>query len=201
MIADVTWAAGLGAVGAIATPIVVTVFGFLISKRLKAIEAKQWRNQELISARLGYYREIEEPLNDIYCYFSYIGTWKDPTPPEIIETKRSLDRTFHTLSPFFSPAVVQAYNRFMQLCFQTHGGWGVDAKLKTSFKRRRQCFPNGWLDEWDAMFIYSSDVPTPKDVIRGIKDAYNDTLAYLVSDIQITNARTDYSTVREVLSS
>lgn len=199
MIASVTWAAGLSAIGAVATPIVVTIIGFVVSRRLKRIELKQWHSQELITARLGYYREIAEPLNDLYCYFTYIGTWKKYTPPDIIETKRSLDRTFHTLSPFFSVEVVKSYNDFMDLCFQTFGRWGADAKLKTSFKRRREV-DSQWLPEWDNMFVYSSAQPTPPEVLERIKTAYNETLAHLVGDIEITTARTDYSTARIVLN-
>lgn len=199
MIASVTWAAGLGAIGAVITPLVVAILGSVISRRLRQIELKQWHSQELITARLGYYREIAEPLNDLYCYFTYIGTWKSHTPPEIIETKRSLDRTFHTLSPFFSVAVVKSYNDFMDLCFETLGRWGADAKLKTGFRRRRDVHPE-WSSEWEKMFVYSSSEPTPPEVLERIKAAYNEILAHLVGDIEITAARTDYSTARLVLN-
>lgn len=199
MVSSVTWAAGLGAIGAVITPIVVAILGLVISGRLKRIELKQWHSQELIAARLGYYREIAEPLNDLYCYFTYIGTWKNHTPPDIIEIKRSLDRTFHTLSPFFSVTVVKSYNDFMDLCFQTFGRWGADAKLKTSVRRRKEGYP-AWLPEWDEMFVYSSVEPTPPEVLERIKTAYNETLAHLVGDIEITAARTDYSTARIVLN-
>src|SRR4051812_34034144 len=92
---DVTWAEALTAVGAIVTPIAVAVIGYGISTQLKRIEERRWRSQELIAARLRFYREIAEPLNDLMCYFTFIGTWKEHTPPEVVAVKRALDRTFH----------------------------------------------------------------------------------------------------------
>lgn len=105
---NVTWAAALSALGSVITPFVVAAIGFLLSRQIKRVEARQWRNQELIAARLGYYREIAEPLNDLMCYFTFIGTWKELSPPQVIDRKRSLDRTFHTLAPFFSVEVARS---------------------------------------------------------------------------------------------
>jgi hypothetical protein len=50
------------------------------------------------------------------------------------------------------------------------------------------------------MFVYSSSEPTPPEVLERIKAAYNEILAHLVGDIEITAARTDYSTARLVLN-
>jgi hypothetical protein len=196
--AEVTWAAGLSAVGAVTTPFVVAAIGFLLSRQLKRIEARQWRSQELISARLDFYREIAEPLNDLMCYFTFIGTWKEKTPPEITELKRSLDRTFHTLAPFFSVEVVRAYDSFMDLCFEVFGEWGADARLKTNFRRRRDAAVERWQPEWDSMF--TADDPIPPERLEQIKASYNEVLARLVGDIQLTIARTDYATARVVLN-
>lgn len=197
---DVTWAAALSAIGAVVTPLAVVAIGFLLNRHLKRIEARQWRSQELITARLKYYREIAEPLNDLVCYFTFIGTWKDWTPPDVVEMKRSLDRTFHTLSPFFSVEVVHAYGTFMDLCFETFGMWGADAKLKTSYRRRKTVGSVPWQPTWETMFTYAPDDSVQPEDLELIKSSYNEVLAHLVGDIELTNARTDYATARVVLN-
>lgn len=154
---EVSWATGLSAVGAVTTPFAVAVVGYVVSRQLKALEARQWRSQELIAARLGFYREIAEPLNDLMCYFTFIGRWKELTPPDVVALKRSLDKTFHTLSPFFSRDVERSYNEFMDLCFDTFGSWGADARLKTSCRRRQAVKSEEWLSSWNAMFAYEAD--------------------------------------------
>jgi hypothetical protein len=198
--AEVTWVDVLSAVGAVSTPFAVAAIGFLLSRQLKRIEAQQWRSQELIAARLRYYREIAEPLNDLMCYFTFIGMWKKWTPPEIIDFKRTLDRTFHTLAPFFSVDVVRAYGSFMDLCFEVFGEWGADARLKTSFRRRREAAGEEWRSEWEFMFSYSVDDSPPPERLEEIKASYNEVLARLVGDIQLTIARTDYATASVVLN-
>jgi hypothetical protein len=198
--ADVTWAQALTAVGAVVTPLAVVVIGFILNRQLKRIEARQWRSQELITARLTYYREIAEPLNDLMCYFTFIGTWKDWTPPDVVGMKRSLDRTFHTLSPFFSVEVVHAYTTFMDHCFDTFGAWGADAKLKTSYRRRQSVCREPWQADWESMFTYKLDETVPPEELEQVKSSYNEVLAHLVGDIELTNARTDYATARVVLN-
>jgi hypothetical protein len=200
ILASVNWATAVTAVGAVVTPIAVAVIGFLLSKQLGRIEERQWRNQELIGARLGYYREIAEPMNDLMCYFTFIGAWKNRTPPEVVELKRSLDRTFHTLVPFFGVEVARAYNAFMDQCFQTFGSWGADAKLKTSYRRRREAAGDSWREQWGDMFTYSPDELVLPATLEQIKLSYNEVLARLVGDIEITIARTDYATARVVLN-
>jgi hypothetical protein len=178
----------------------VAIIGVFLNGRLKQIEAQQWRGQELISARLGYYREIAEPLNDLMCYFTFIGSWKEWTPPEIVALKRSLDRAFHTLSPFFGVEVVHAYETLMELCFQTFGQWGADAKLKTSCRRRKSAGTAPWNPEWDVLFVFDLENAMPSEHLEQIKVAYNEVLARLVGDIQLTSARTDYASARVVLN-
>ena len=123
---------------AILVPIVVVAFGYVISRRLRKLESQQWRSQELIAARLRYYREIAEPLNDLMCYFTFIGPWKKLTPPDVISLKRSLDKTFYTLVPFFDVNTKKSYDRFMDLCFASYGRWGEDARLRPASPKGKQ---------------------------------------------------------------
>jgi hypothetical protein len=67
---------------AVAVPVVVAVVGYRLSRRLKLWEASQWRNQELIKARLQYYGQLAPMINDVMCYLTFIGRWKELTPPQ-----------------------------------------------------------------------------------------------------------------------
>src|SRR5262245_64621297 len=106
--------------------------------QLKKWEANQWRNQELIKARLEYYKVLVPKWNDLMCYFTFIGSCKDLAPPQVIEFKRTLDREFYCAAPLFSDGVLTAYNEFMGACFETFGSWGSNARLRTGFGRRRE---------------------------------------------------------------
>ena len=45
-------------VAAVSVPLVVAVVGYELNRRLKQYEASQWRNQELIKARLQYFGQL-----------------------------------------------------------------------------------------------------------------------------------------------
>ena len=184
----VTWAEGLGAIGSLITPFALVAVGYFVNRRLKAIEAQQWRSQELQAARLRYYREIAEPLNDLMCYFVFVGSWKEQTPPQVIDIKRSLDRTFHTLVPFFSVDVVHAYNDFMDRRFATFGEWGADARAASS-STPTICAHGSLEPLVDVMFAYADEDGVPPEELEGIKRAYNEVLARLVNDIDLMAAR------------
>ena len=66
---------------ALAIPIVVAFLGYKLNRRAKELEVSQWRNQELIKARLSYYQSLAPRLNDLLCYFTFIGKWKELTHP------------------------------------------------------------------------------------------------------------------------
>jgi hypothetical protein len=72
------------------TPLVVAGVGIYIYRLSKRFEHLQWRNQKLVEKRLSIYDDIAPLLNDNLCYFTYVGTWKTKTPPEVIASKRKL---------------------------------------------------------------------------------------------------------------
>lgn len=86
------------AVSAVSVPIVVAVIGYKLNQRLKLYEASQWRNQELIKARLQYFDQLAPMLNDLMCYLTFVGRWKELTPPDVIALKRDIDRLFYIRS-------------------------------------------------------------------------------------------------------
>jgi hypothetical protein len=62
-------------------------------------------------------------VNDLLCYFTYVGVWRDFDPPDIVALKRKIDRMIHINGPLFSGKFFSACMDFQNLCFETYGGW------------------------------------------------------------------------------
>jgi hypothetical protein len=182
------WTDIVSALGAVITPLLVLVIGIFINGNVRRLEQQEWRNQELIEARLERYDGVATPLNQILCYFTYIGTWKDFTPPEIVQLKRDLDMKFFIAAPLFSPQVKKRYERFMKLCFKPFGPWGRDAKLRTKVPNRRKPFGNKWQPGWDDMFEVRDDVFLSGKQLEEIRDAYNDLIVLFMADVGLAGS-------------
>jgi hypothetical protein len=180
------------AIATLAVPVVVAVMAGRFNNQLKKWEANQWRNQELIRARLEYYRVLVPKLNDLMCYFTFIGSWKEMSPQSAIELKRTLDREFYCAAPLFGETVARAYGDFMAECFETFGTWGRDARLRTGFGRRREAAGASWEPAWEAMFSNDGATPITQAELTQIRDGYNALIATFAMDIELNVARDRY---------
>jgi hypothetical protein len=189
-----TASAAATALGALAVPVVVAVMAARFNRQLKRWEANQWRNQELIRARLEYYRQLVPKLNDLLCFFDYIGAWQDLTPPAVLGLKRTLDKEFHCAKPLFSGAVGMAYYSFMDLCFATFGGMGTSAKFRTGFGHRREALGQLWSTEWESMFSLTDREATGAER-KAMRDAYDELISTFANDIELTSSRQRYVTI------
>lgn len=180
------------ALATLAVPIVVAVMAGRFNTQLKKWEASQWRNQELIKARLEYYRELVPRLNDLMCYLTFIGSWKEHTPTAVVQSKRVLDRTFYCAAPLFSAEVQEAYSAFMADCFEIYGAWGDDARLRTGFGRRREVAGAAWDESWEKLFSYPIAQPIPPESIAGIRNSYNRLISAFARDVELNAPRDGY---------
>jgi len=144
-------------------PGALAVFGVYIHRVTKRFEHVQWRSQKLIEKRLAVYDDLAPQLNDLLCYFTYVGSWKELDPPNAVGLKRTVDKKMYLAAPLFSEEFFAACMAFQGLCFATYTGWGRDASLRTRFERRRDARPKDWNAEWEACF--SSD-PTEPPLVR-----------------------------------
>ncbi|MBS1833508.1 MAG: hypothetical protein JST65_12365 [Acidobacteria bacterium] len=151
----------------ICTPLVVAIVGYWLSLRLKQIEQTNWGNQKLVERRIQFYVDVVPLLNDLLCYMTYVGSWKELAPDEVVAAKRKLDRAFYVYSPLFPPGLMSRYIHFVNCCFRTFTGWGSNARLRTDFFRRKATRKD-WVPEWEALFA-------PDDVLElpEIQAAYN----------------------------
>ena len=69
----------------ILTPAIIGILGVRFNRRLKELEHRQWTSQKVIEKRIQVYDSLVPHLNGIMCYFTYIGEWKDLTPPEVLK--------------------------------------------------------------------------------------------------------------------
>lgn len=150
------------------TPLIVLIIGWWINRSLKRFEYFQWANQKVVEKRLSVFDELAPLLNDLLCYFTFIGCWKDLTPLEVIQLKRKIDRIAHINAPLFSKEFINRYYDFVNLCYSTYSGWGEDAKLLTFSERRKAAAGALWDVKWTDCFANKSDCPDP----QAVKSAY-----------------------------
>ena len=140
----------------ILTPVTIVFLGYIFNRMIRKLEQARWANQKVIEKRIVVFDKVAPKLNDLYCYFRYIGNWKELSPVDIIAAKRMLDKEMHVYSPLFSPRLMKLYGQFMDLCFRVYSGVGKDARLQTSINSpdgdRRAVFPGEWVDAWEDMF-------------------------------------------------
>jgi hypothetical protein len=170
----------------VATPVAVVLLGIWVGRATRRVEASQWVNQKLIEKRISLLDQVLPDLNDMYCYYSWVGNWKELSPAAIIERKRKLDRTFFANQPFFTAGALEAYLGFSQALFKTYSEPGEDARLRTGTEsndgNRKTSYPGTWEPEWTAMFTKPGERVNRKTVAS----KYRHVLAVLGSEIDIT---------------
>ncbi|MBV9992235.1 MAG: hypothetical protein JOZ72_13205 [Alphaproteobacteria bacterium] len=167
------------------TPVTVALLGIYINRALKRFELAQWRSQKLVEKRLQIYDSIAPDLNDLLCYFTYRGAWRDFDPPQIVALKRKIDKSVNLAVPLFSEDFHQACTEFLGLCFKTFTGWGKDAKLKTKYHRRRESRTD-WRNEWANCFANDDEAIEPSQIAA----SYKHVMAVFARDIGVNNALT-----------
>jgi hypothetical protein len=133
-------------------------------------------------ANRAVYDDLAPQLNDLFCYFIFVGCWKELTPPDVVTMKRKIDKTVYLAAPLFPPEFFVACNNFLGLCFATFQGWGVDARLRTLPKRRRAAASSSWDPSWDACF--SKDPTDPPE----IRNAYKNIMTIFAREIGLNPA-------------
>lgn len=185
------WTDVVQAIGAILVPVVVAVLVYVLTR-------SQSRSEELVRARLEYYKALAPDLNRLMCYITFIGGWRDDSPDKIVDLKRRLDSNFYCAAPLFSREVLEAYEKLMELSFETFGPWGTDARIKSSASRRRQYWRgqggNPWQAEWNNYFALKDTDEISRGTLMQYRQAYDKLLAAAVRDIDLTRTRARYTT-------
>lgn len=163
------------------TPAAIAIFGVYIHRVMQRFEDHQWRSQKLIEKRLSIYDDIAPLFNDLLCYFTYVGCWKELKPPDIVDLKRKIDRKIYLAAPLFPKEFFQACQELQESCFSAYSGWGKDAQLRTNWKRRKEA-DAGWQNEWERYF---TDVKAVTDPAK-VKVAYDIVMQMFADSIGVT---------------
>ena len=150
------------------TPVVVLLLGIWISRLARRLEELQWANRTIVEWRIKVYDEVATLLNDLSCYYTFVGNWKDLNPPQVVSLKRDLDKKIHTAAPLFSKKFLSLYFTFIHACFETYTGWGKDARLRTPINRHREAAGDHWRKEWEELFSPAERCEAPS----AIRSAY-----------------------------
>lgn len=190
MLQLVAWTESLTAIGGVATPLIVLIIGIVLATR-------QSRNEELLKARIEDFRRLIPDLNTLMCYMTFIGIWRDQSPPEIIDLKRRLDQHFYCAAPLFSSAVSDAYSTFLDACFATFGNWGEDALIRSGPFRRKEAWRREgckWSADWNSMFTRSDTDAIPASELQAIRVQYDKLVVALAVDLKLSRTSSSYTT-------
>jgi len=171
------------------TPISVALIGIWLARTARRIEAKKWLNQKLIEKRISIISDALPVLNDLYCYFLFIGNWQTVSPPELLNLKRSLDRLLYSNRAFLSYDAMEAYQEYISLLFEVYSSPGTNARLRTRIRGphgdRQAVYPSEWLSEWSSYFASSKEAIPAAPSIR---NKYDKLLICLGADIGANNS-------------
>jgi hypothetical protein len=140
------------------TPLLLVVLGVVVSRAARRVEQAQWASRRLIERRIELYDQLAPLLNDLFCFFTFVGSFKAIDPPRVVDLKRELDKIFYVNRYLFGESFCKAYEDFMSLCFMTYYGAGQDAKLRAAFDRQREMRgnPAEWKADWAGLFTGES---------------------------------------------
>ena len=169
-------------VGAL-TPITVVVLGVLFTRASRRIEQVQWANQTVVTHRLNVFDKLAPGLNQLLCFATFVGSWKEIDPRKAIAIKRDLDQTMYANKVLFSDELFAAYHRFMTVLFAMFSTTGADAKVRapieSNWGSRRDL---RWWD--DAMSdLFTDDAASVKE----IQDAYDELSQQFRADLYVTS--------------
>ena len=156
--------------------ILATAFGVVFLIRLRSIDDALWQSRLIIYKRLEIYDQIAPDLNRTYCFRRLLGYWKEISPPDLIATKRRLDRAVNINRHLLSEEFYRAYLDFMGVTFRTFTGPGEDAKIRAvvvhDLGDRRVHTAYDWDEAYEWMFD-AEDMPTDYQVDEAYMQAMN----------------------------
>lgn len=156
--------------------LIATGLGVAFLIRLRSIDDALWQSRLIIYKRLEIYDQIAPDLNRIYCFRRLLGYWKEISPPDLIATKRRLDRAVNINRHLLSEEFYRAYLDFMGLTFRTFTGPGEDAKIRAvvvhELGDRRVHAAYGWDEAYEWMFD-AEDLPTDYQIDEAYMQAMN----------------------------
>lgn len=149
------------------TPLAVAVFGVVVDRRLRRVEAVQWANQTVVTRRVEIFSSVGPKLNQLLCFATFVGRWKEITPQVAVTVKRDLDEIMFANRVLFSNELFAAYHGFMTSMFAMYANTDTDAPIRvpiTTALGDRRNLPWWISDPTVADRFTTSDASTPQQV-------------------------------------
>ncbi len=77
------------------TPLTVAGLSLFIARASRRIEQVQWANQTVVTRRLDIFAQLAPGLNQLLCFATFVGGWKEIQPRQAITLKRQLVETMY----------------------------------------------------------------------------------------------------------
>ncbi|HEV2936254.1 MAG TPA: hypothetical protein VGY96_24290 [Streptosporangiaceae bacterium] len=164
------------------TPLTVAGLGFYVARASRRIEQVQWANQTVVTRRLDIFGQLAPGLNQLLCFATFVGGWKEIQPSQAIALKRQLDETMYANRVLFSEQLFAAYHHFMATLFAMYATVGADAQLRAPIDSQwgdRRNMP--WWDE-SMTGLFNSNAAS----LDEIQAAYDELAERFRADLYVT---------------
>ena len=152
------------------TPLTVAGLGYFVARASRRLEQVRWANQTVVTRRLEIFNEVAPALNQLLCFATFVGRWKEIKPQDAISVKRTLDETMYSNRVLFSDSLFTAYQEFIASLFAMYATADGDAHLRTPIASKWGDRHNmyWWQDSMTSLF--SADKQADLDQIQAAYD-------------------------------
>src|SRR5690242_2681136 len=167
-----------------ATPVTVAVLGVIFARASRRSEQVQWGNQTVINRRLDIFDKLAPGLNQLLCFATFVGTWKEIDPLKAIAIKRDLDQIMYANKVLFSDGLFAAYHEFMSTLFAMFATTDADALLRVAITHdlgNRRKLP-WWEDSMADLFTTGDTIKTSE-----VQAAYDQLMQQFRADLYVTH--------------
>jgi hypothetical protein len=169
------------------TPVTVAGLGFFVARTGRRLERVQWANQTVITRRVEIFGQVATKLNQLLCFATFVGSWKEIAPRQAIGLKREIDEVMYANRVLFSDELFEAYREFMAALFAMYATTGADALLRAPIDSKwgdRRTMP-WWEPPMEGLF--SADQASAMDEIQA---AYERLCQRFRADLYVTHEDT-----------
>ena len=91
----------------------------------------------------------------------------------------------HIYSSLFEDKLFKKYEQFMALCYETHTGWGRDAKIKSMYSKREKALE--WGGKYKGLFLdeYEYDGRDENSRMEEKKQSYHELIKAFMDGLEI----------------
>ena len=132
-------------------PLAIVALGYVIKLCVDRRERERMLFGVATAWRVEVFREFTVRLNDIYCYFTYQGSWLEMSPDQATAGKRACDRIVYVNEFLWTEDFVKAYREFTTAAFAENQGPGRPFLFRANVARHRE--NPRWDESWSESFV------------------------------------------------